>query len=102
MHGILSGSLDDLERLLLQLKFTVRRKGKKMIASKYVGIKGRWHLKAKEVAGKRVKFDFHWDWLLHLAYVFGSDHRRRPVVYYKHFLLPRFSAFHLEEVRLDV
>jgi hypothetical protein len=102
MHGTLCGRLEDLERLLLGLKFSVRRKDRRMVASRYVGIKGRWHFKARETGGNRIRFDFHWDWLVHLAYVFGSDHIRKPVVYYRHFLLPRLSKFRLRVVKLDV
>ena len=100
MRGILGGKLDDLERLVLELKFTVRRRKKEMVASRYVGIKGRWHLKAKEVGKDKIKFDFHWDWLVHLAYVFGSDHTKRPLVYFEHFLRPRFAKFGLKVIKL--
>lgn len=102
MRGTLCGRLEDLERLLLGLRFSVHRKGRRMVASRYVGIKGRWHFKASEARRNRIRFDFHWDWLVHLAYVFGSDHTRRPLVYYRHFLLPRLSKFRLRVVGLDV
>jgi hypothetical protein len=101
MHGTLRGKLDDLERLLLQLKFSIRRSSRRLVASKYVGIKGRWHLKARKIGKDKIKFDFHWDWLVHLAYIFGSDHKGKPVAYFRHFLLPRFRKFHIDVVKLD-
>lgn len=102
MHGVIKGRLEDLGRLFKGLGFTVIKKDRKLLATSYVGIKGRWHLKAKVLLSNLIWFDFHWDWLIHLAYVFGSDHRKKPVIYYRQWVKPLLKKFNLQKVILDV